>query len=167
MLSKTLEEALNEQVNSEYYSSFLYLSMSSYFETVNLLGMAKWMRMQYEEEIMHAIKIFDIIIDMEGTVNLKPIDGPPTEFKSPLDVFEKSLAHERKVTGLINDIYSLARKENDYAVQSALQWFIDEQVEEEKSALEVVRQLEMIGDETTPLLMLDSKLGSRELRSEE
>ncbi|MCH7495173.1 MAG: ferritin [Candidatus Marinimicrobia bacterium] len=167
MLSKTLEEALNEQVNSEYYSAFLYLSMSSYFETVNLLGMAKWMRMQYEEEIMHAIKIFDMIVDMEGTVNLKAVDGPPTEFKSPLDVFEKSLAHERKVTGMINDIYSLAQKENDYAVQSALQWFIDEQVEEEKSALEVVRQLEMIGDETTPLLMLDSKLGSRELRPEE
>ncbi len=167
MLSKTLEEALNEQVNSEYYSSFLYLSMSSYFETMNLLGMAKWMRMQYEEEIMHAIKIFDMIVDMEGTVKLKPVDGPPTEFKSALDVFEKSLAHERKVTGMINDIYSLARKENDYAVQSALQWFIDEQVEEEKSALEIVRQLEMIGDETTPLLMLDSKLGSRELISEE
>lgn len=167
MLSKTLEEALNEQVNSEYYSSFLYLSMSSYFETMNLLGMAKWMRMQYEEEIMHAIKIFDMIVDMEGTVKLKPVDGPPTDFKSPLDVFEKSLAHERKVTGMINDIYGLARKENDYAVQSALQWFIDEQVEEEKSALEIVRQLEMIGDETTPLLMLDSKVGSREPRSEE
>ena len=167
MLSKTVEKALNEQVNSEYYSSFLYLSMSSYFETVNLLGMAKWMRTQYEEEIIHAIKIFDMIADMEGTVNLKAIDGPPTEFKSPLDVFEKSLAHERKVTGLINDIYSLARKENDYAVQSALQWFIDEQVEEEKAALEVVRQLEMRGDETTPLLMLDSKLGSREMMSEE
>ena len=167
MLSKTLEEALNEQVNSEYYSSFLYLSMSSYFETMNLLGMAKWMRMQYEEEIMHAIKIFDMIVDMEGTVKLKPVDGPPTDFKSPLDVFKKSLAHERKVTGMINDIYSLARKENDYAVQSALQWFIDEQVEEEKSALEIVRQLEMIGDETTPLLMLDSKVGSREPRSEE
>ena len=116
---------------------------------------------------MHAIKIFDMIVDMEGTVNLKVVDGPPTDFKSPLDVFEKSLAHERKVTGMINDIYSLAQKENDYAVQSALQWFIDEQVEEEKSALEIVRQLKMIGDETTPLLMLDSKLGSRELRPEE
>ena len=167
MLSKTIEKALNEQVNSEYYSAFLYLSMSSYFETVSLLGMAKWMRMQYDEEIMHAIKIFDMIVDMEGTVNLKSIDGPPAEFKSPLDVFEKSLAHERKVTGMINDIYALAQKENDYAVQSALQWFIDEQVEEEKSALEIVRQLKMIGDETTPLLMLDSKLGARELGPEE
>lgn len=167
MLSKTIEKALNEQVNSEYYSAFLYLSMSSYFETVSLLGMAKWMRMQYDEEIMHAIKIFDTIVDMEGTVNLKAIDGPPADFKSPLDVFEKSLAHERKVTGMINDIYALAQKENDYAVQSALQWFIDEQVEEEKSALEIVRQLKMIGDETTPLLMLDSKLGARELGPEE
>ena len=166
MLSKTLEKALNEQVNSEYYSAFLYLSMSSYFESVNLLGMAAWMRMQYEEEIIHAIKIFDMIVEMEGKVELKPIDGPPKEFKSPLDVFTKSLEHERKVTGMINNIYSLARKENNYAVQSALQWFIDEQVEEEKSALEIVQQLKMIGDETTPLLMLDSKLSSREPKAE-
>ena len=166
MLSKTLEKALNEQVNSEYYSAFLYLSMSSYFESVNLLGMAAWMKTQYEEEIMHAIKIFDMIADMEGKVELKPIKGPPIEFESPLDVFTKSLEHERKVTGMINNIYSLARKENDYAVQSALQWFIDEQVEEEKAALEIVKQLKMIGDETTPLLMLDSKLGSRELKTE-
>lgn len=163
MLSKTLEKALNDQVNNEYYSAFLYLSMSSYFESVNLLGMAAWMRMQYEEEVMHGIKLFDMIVDMEGKVALKPIEGPPMEFKSPLDVFTKSLEHERKVTGMINKIYSLAREESNYAVQSALQWFIDEQVEEEKSALEIVQQLKMISDETTPLLMLDSKLGSREL----
>ena len=166
MLSKTLEKALNEQINKEYYSAFLYLSMSSYFESVNLLGMAAWMRMQYEEEVMHAIKLFDMIIDMEGKVALKPVEGPPMKFESPLDVFTKSLEHERKVTGMINNIYSLARKEINYAVQSALQWFIDEQVEEEKSALEIVQQLKMIGDETTPLLMLDSKLGSRELKPE-
>ena len=166
MLSKTLEKALNEQINKEYYSAFLYLSMSSYFESVNLLGMAAWMRMQYEEEVMHAIKLFDMIIDMEGKVALKPVEGPPMKFESPLDVFTKSLEHERKVTGMINNIYSLARKENNYAVQSALQWFIDEQVEEEKSALEIVQQLKMIGDETTPLLMLDNKLGSRELKPE-
>ena len=167
MLSKTLEKALNEQVNKEYYSAFLYLSMSSYFESVNLLGMAVWMRMQYEEEVMHGIKLFDMIVDMEGKVALKPIEGPPLEFESPLDVFTKSLEHERKVTGMINNIYSLAREEDNYAVQSALQWFIDEQVEEEKSALEIVQQLKMIGDETTPLLMLDNRLGSRELKSED
>ena len=166
MLSKTLEKALNEQVNKEYYSAFLYLSMSSYFESVNLLGMAVWMRMQYEEEVMHGIKLFDMIVDMEGKVALKPIEGPPLEFESPLDVFTKSLEHERKVTGMINNIYSLAREEDNYAVQSALQWFIDEQVEEEKSALEIVQQLKMIGDETTPLLMLDNRLGSRELKAE-
>ena len=166
MLSKTLEKALNVQINDEYYSAFLYLSMSSYFESVNLLGMAAWMRMQYEEEVMHGIKLFDMIVDMEGKIALKPIEGPPMEFKSPLDVFTKSLEHERKVTGMINKIYSLAREESNYAVQSALQWFIDEQVEEEKSALEIVQQLKMIGDETTPLLMLDGKLGSRELNPE-
>ncbi len=162
MLSKTLEKALNEQVNSEYYSAFLYLSMSSYFESVNLLGMAAWMRTQYEEEVMHAIKIFDMIVDMEGKVELKSVEGPPVKFESSVGVFTKTLEHERKVTGMINNIYSLAREESNYAVQSALQWFIDEQVEEEKSALEIVQQLKMIGDETTPLLMLDNKLGSRE-----
>lgn len=161
MLSKTLEDALNEQVNKEYYSAFLYLSMASHFETINMLGMASWMRMQYEEEVMHAMKIFDMIIDMEGRAVLKKIDGPPTEFDSVISVFEQTLEHERNVTKMINGIYALAQKENNYAVQSALQWFIDEQVEEEKSVLEIVNQLKMIGDETTPLLMLDSKLGSR------
>jgi len=161
MLSKTLEKALNEQINREYYSAFLYLSMASHFENINMLGMASWMKMQYEEEVMHAIKIFDMIIDMEGRVVLKKVDGPPAKFDSVLSVFEQTLNHERNVTKMINDIYSLARKESNYAVQSALQWFIDEQVEEEKSVLEIVNQLKMIGDETTPLLMLDSKLGSR------
>ena len=161
MLSKTLEDALNEQVNKEYYSAFLYLSMASHFESINMLGMASWMRMQYEEEVMHAMKIFDMIIDMEGKAVLKQIDSPPTEFDSVIGVFEQTLEHERNVTKMINGIYALAQKENNYAVQSALQWFIDEQVEEEKSVLEIVNQLKMIGDETTPLLMLDSKLGSR------
>jgi len=161
MLSKTLEDALNEQVNNEYFSAFLYLSMASYFESINMLGMASWMRMQYEEEIMHGMKIIDMIIDMEGRVVLKQIDGPPTDFESVISVFEQTLEHERNVTKMINEIYSLARKESNYAVQSALQWFIDEQVEEEKSVLEIVNQLKMIGDETTPLLMLDNKLGSR------
>lgn len=161
MLSKTLEDALNEQVNKEYYSAFLYLSMASHFETINMLGMASWMRMQYEEEVMHAMKIFDMVIDMEGKAVLKKIDGPPSEFDSVISVFEQTLEHERNVTKMINGIYALAQKENNYAVQSALQWFIDEQVEEEKSVLEIVNQLKMIGDETTPLLMLDSKLGSR------
>ena len=161
MLSKTLEKALNEQINNEYYSAFLYLSMASNFENINMLGMANWMRMQYEEEIMHAIKIFDMIIGMEGQVVLKQVDSPPTNFDSVLSVFEQTLDHERNVTKMINDIYSIARKESNYAVQSALQWFIDEQVEEEKSVLEIVNQLKIIGDETTPLLMLDSKLGSR------
>jgi len=166
MLSKTLEEALNEQLNNEYYSAFLYLSMASYFESANLLGMAGWMRMQYEEEVMHAVKIFDMIIDMEGRVMLKQVEGPPTEFDSVINVFEKTLEHERNVTKMINGIYALAQKENNYAVQSALQWFIDEQVEEEKSVLEIVNQLKMIGDETTPLLMLDNKLGDREIATE-
>jgi len=161
MLSKTLEDALNDQLNNEYYSAFLYLSMSSHFECINMLGMASWMRMQYEEEVLHAIKIFDMIIDMEGTVALKQVDGPPTDFDSVISVFEQTLEHERNVTKMINGIYALAQKEKNYAVQSALQWFIDEQVEEEKSVLEIVNQLNMIGDETTPMLMLDNKLGNR------
>jgi len=138
MLSKTLEKALNKQINREYYSAFLYLSMASHFENINMLGMASWMKMQYEEEVMHAIKIFDMIIDMEGRVVLKQVDGPPTNFDSALSVFEQTLNHERNVTKMINDIYSLARKESNYAVQSALQWFIDEQVSRARPASRII-----------------------------
>jgi ferritin len=162
MLSKALEGAINDQIRDELYSAYLYLSMSAYFEANNLPGSARWMRLQSEEEVSHAMKLFDYIHDRGSQVTLQGIEQPPSEFASTLDIFEKALAHEQKVTGLINDIYALAVKENDYPTQIELQWFITEQVEEEKSAGEIVDQLKMVGDHGPSLLMLDRALGARE-----
>jgi len=161
MLSKTMQDALNGQINAELYSSYLYLSMSACFEAVNMPGMAGWMRVQAEEEKMHAMKIFDFIVDRGGRVTLTAIDTPPAEWKSPLTAFQAAHEHEQKVTGLINDLVALARKENDPATEIFLQWFVTEQVEEEKTADEIVQKLKMVGDQPVPLYMLDKELGAR------
>ncbi len=161
MLNKTIQDALNEQIKNEFYSAYLYLSVSGYFESTNLPGFAGWMRAQYEEERAHGLKLFDFIIDREGRVLLRGIDAPPSDFKSPLDVFQQTLAHERKVTGMINALYALAVKETDYPTQVLLQWFISEQVEEEKASSIIVEQLKMIGDDGSALLLLDRELGGR------
>jgi len=162
MLSKTLEGAINDQIRDELYSSYLYLSMSAYFETNNMPGSARWMRLQSEEELSHAKKLFDYMNDRGSRVVLQGIEQPPAEFASTLDIFEKALAHEQKVTGLINTIYELAVKENDYPTQIELQWFITEQVEEEKNAGDIVDQLKMVGDHRPSLIMLDRALGARQ-----
>lgn len=167
MLSKTIQDALNEQIKHELYSSHLYLSMSAYCESINLPGFAHWMRMQSEEERGHALKIFDYINDRGGRVTLLSIDQPPSEFESPLHVFEQALEHERKVTALINELYGLAHKENDYATQALLQWFVTEQVEEENTASQIVEELKMVGSQGTALFMLDRQLGSRMPEAEE
>jgi ferritin len=162
MLGKVLEDAINEQINKELYSAYLYLSMSAYCESVNLSGFANWMRVQAQEELGHAMMLFDYVNDRGGRVVLKAIDQPIPVWKSPLEMFEQVLKHERKVTGLIDQLYALAVKENDYATQMQLQWFITEQVEEEKSAGAMVEQLKLIGDQTAPLLMLDKELSTRQ-----
>jgi len=161
MLSKTIQDALNEQIKNELYSSYLYLSMAAYSESVNLPGFAHWMRAQAQEEIAHAIKMFDHIHERGGRVMLQAIPQPPVEFESPLDVFRKTLEHEQHVTALIHDLYALALQEKDYASQMFLQWFITEQVEEEESAGAIVDQLEMIGDHGQGLVMLDRQLAQR------
>jgi ferritin len=161
MLSKVVQDALNQQIKDELYSSYLYLSMSAHCETINLPGFAHWMRLQSEEELSHAMKLFDYVNDRGGRVVLQGIDQPPAEFNAPLDIFQQVLEHEQKVTGLIHQLYALALKENDYPTQVELQWFITEQVEEEKSAGEIVEQLKVIGDHSTALLMLDRQLGAR------
>ncbi len=161
MLSKKLQDALNEQIKHEIYSAYTYLSMVAYFEAENLRGFAHWMRLQRLEELEHAMKIFDFVIDRGGRVELQAIEKPPAQFKSPLDAFEKALAHERKISGLIHKLYDQAVKENDYPTQVMLHWFIDEQVEEEKSASEVVDQLQMIGNNVAGLFILDARLGER------
>lgn len=161
MLTKTVENALNEQIKNELYSAYLYLSMSAHFEAKNLRGFAHWMRLQGQEEVSHALKIFDFVHDRGGRVTLQAIDKPPTDFQSPLDVWQQALDHERKVTAMIEQLYALAVKESDYATQNVMQWFVDEQVEEEKHASAVVEQLKMIGDSAPALLLLDRQLGER------
>jgi ferritin len=161
MISKSLQDALNEQINFELFSAYLYLSMSAHFETQNLSGFASWMRVQYQEETGHAMKLYKYVFDRSGVVTLKAIAQPAIKFKKSADVFKQVLEHEQKVTSLINKLYELAVKEKDYAAQSFLQWFINEQVEEEKNATDIINMLEMVGDSPVSLIMADRQLGAR------
>lgn len=161
MISKNVLKEMNDQIQAELFSAYLYLSMSAHFEAENLLGFAHWMRLQGEEELEHALKFFDFIHDRNGRVTLQAIEQPQTTFTTPLAVFEQAYGHEQKVTARINHIYDVARQENDYASQTFLNWFIDEQVEEEKSALQIVDMLKSIGDSAAALFMLDRQLASR------
>jgi len=162
MFSAKMQQTMNDQIKYELESAYIYLSMAAYFESINLPGFAHWMRIQTGEEQEHAMKFFDFIYDRGGRVVLQAIPQPPADFASPLDAFEKALAHEQKVTGLINDLYALAVEEKDYASQTFLQWFVDEQVEEEKSAGDIVEMLKMIGDKGQALFMADRQLAQRE-----
>ena len=162
MMTKKMEKALNDQINAELYSAYLYLSMSAYFEAENLPGFANWMRIQWQEEVMHALKIYDYVNDRGGRVTLKSIDGPPTKWKSPLDVFQATYKHEQVVTGRINGLVTQAVVEKDHAANAFLQWFVTEQVEEEKSADEIVQKLKRISDVPGVVFMLDKELGQRQ-----
>lgn len=162
MFSSAMEKAINDQIQKELYSAYVYLSMAAYFEANNLTGAASWMRLQHQEEQVHAMKFFDFINDRGGRVVLQAIQQPPTDFASPLAVFEGALAHEQMVSKSIHDLYALAVKENDYPTQAMLQWFINEQVEEEKNASAIVAQLRMIGDSPAALFMIDQQLGARQ-----
>ncbi len=162
MLSAKMEGTLNGQLNAELYSSYLYLSMAAYFESRNLPGMAAWMKIQAKEEEMHGMKFFDFIVDRGGRVTLARIEGPETEWDSPLAAFQAVHAHERKVTGLIDDLAKMAREEGDTATDIFLQWFVTEQIEEEKSADEIAKKLTMIKDMPALLLMMDKELGARQ-----
>jgi len=167
MLSQRLEEAVNEQINKELYSAYLYLSMSAYCEAEKLPGAANWMRVQAQEELGHAMRLFDYVNAAGGRVVLKAIEMPPPVWKSPLEMFEEVLAHERKVTGSINRLYEVALKEKDSATQTELQWFVTEQVEEEQNAAQVVEQLKRVGERPMGMVMLDRELGEREAEDEE
>jgi ferritin len=166
MLNKKLESAINDQIQRELASAYIYLSMAAYFEARTFPGFANWMRIQFHEEQAHAFKFFDFVYDRGGAVKLQPIEGPPTEFESAVDVFTQTLAHEQKVTGHINDLYALAVEEKDYPSQTLLQWFIDEQVEEEKNAGDILDMLKMVEGNAHALLMLDRELGSRSMPPE-
>jgi len=161
MLKQKMQDALNQQCNAEFFSSYLYLSMSAYFEGQSLPGMAQWMRFQAQEELIHAMKFFSFINERNGQVTLTQIDPPKTQWDSPLDVFQDASAHEQKVTGLINDLVDLAIAEKDRATEAFLQWFVNEQVEEEATVTTIVDQLKLVGDHGVAKFMLDGQLGQR------
>ena len=161
MLSKKMEDAFNSQLNAELYSSYLYLSMAAYFESTNLAGFANWMQVQVQEEQFHSMKFYNYINERGGRVKLSQIDAPPAEWNSPLAVFEATLKHEQKVTSLINDLMFVARNEKDNASEIFLQWFVNEQVEEEDNVGTLLGQLKLIKDNPHALFMIDRELSQR------
>ena len=161
MLSKKIQDALNQQIKDEISSAYLYLSMAAYSESINLGGFAHWLRLQNQEEFSHAMKLFDYVNNRGGRVILQAIDRPPADFKSPLRLFELVLKHEQEVSASINRLYQLAVREQDHATEVELHWFIQEQVEEERNAGQILEQLKMIGEQPAALLMMDRQLGSR------
>ncbi|NCB19098.1 MAG: ferritin, partial [Bacteroidia bacterium] len=158
---KSVEEILNKQINAEFWSAYLYLSMSSYLAQKGLTGFANWMRVQYQEEVSHALKIFDYVIARGGNVKLEPIAAVETDWKGIKEIFDSTYEHECKVTDMIHNCYETALKERDHATANMLQWFIDEQAEEEESALEIIDKLKMVGDNGAALYMMDKELGAR------
>ncbi|MGD8902653.1 MAG: ferritin [Anaerolineae bacterium] len=160
-LSKKMQDAINEQIREELASAYIYLSMAAYCESINLQGFAHWMQAQSNEEMEHAMKFYGYVNERGGRVVLGALEQPPIEFDGPVDVFEKTLAHEQYITDRIHKLYALAVEENDYASLGILQWFVDEQVEEENSATEILDILKMIGDKGQALFMLDRQLGGR------
>lgn len=161
MIDKQLEQAFNQQINAELYSSYLYLAMAAYFESENLSGCANWMKMQANEEQEHAMKFFEQINERGGRVELEAIDKPATDWESPLQAFQQALEHEKKVTGMINELMGKAKSINDHAAEVFLNWFVSEQVEEEANADDICQKLEMIGDSGNGLIMLDQALAKR------
>jgi ferritin len=161
MLTKKVEQAMNDQLAKELQSAYVYLSMSAYCEGESLPGFASWLRGQAKEEVSHAMRFFTFILDRGARVTLGAIPEPPHDFRSPLAVFEDALEHEREVTASIGDLYSLVVSENDYAAQAWLDWFATEQVEEEKTVGQIVDSLRRIGDKGDALFLLDKDLGGR------
>lgn len=161
MINEKVEQAFNKQINAETYSAYLYWSMSAALEKMNLPGFANWMRIQAQEEMIHALKFYQHIIERGGSVVLSAIDAPPVEWDSVKAVFQNALKHEQFVTGLINGLMDLAMEQRDHAGNMFLQWFVSEQVEEEASAMEVLGKLEVVGETAGGLYMLDKEMGQR------
>lgn len=161
MINPRLEEAINNQINAELYSAYLYLSMAAYFENANLPGFANWMRVQFEEEQFHGMRFLNYLVERGGRVKLEAIEKPKFEWNSVLEVFEETLEHEKHVTALINNIAEIAEEEKDRATRNLLIWFIDEQVEEEGAAEKIINEVKMIGGEGHGMLMLDREFAAR------
>jgi ferritin len=156
-----MQDAINDQINKEFYSSYLYLSMAAYFEDKNLPGFAHWMRIQEGEERGHAMKFYNFLVERGGRVLLKAIEAPATDWKSNLEVLKKVAEHEAMVTASVDALYELAMREKDYPAQVMLQWFISEQMEEEKSAAEIVANMQLMEERGSAVLMLDHRLSKR------
>jgi ferritin len=161
MLTEKMETKLNEHINAELFSAYLYLSMSAYFKSVDLPGFANWMQVQFEEEMSHAMKFFEFVDNMDGRIRLMTIQAPPVEWKSPQEVFQQTYEHEQLVSKQIFELVSLALEENDHATNNFLQWFVAEQVEEESSAKTILSKLKFIGDSKSGLFMVDQELAKR------
>jgi ferritin len=161
MLKEKVLKALNKHLNAEFYSSYLYLSMAAHFESASLTGFASWMRVQSKEEYDHAIKIFDFIHDRDGAVELIKIDAPKTAWKTPIELFEEVYAHEKEVSKSIYELVDLGIVEKDHATTSFLQWFVNEQVEEESSAMKVLDRMKLVGDSKQGLFLMDREMGQR------
>jgi len=155
MLKKIVEDALNKQINEEFFSSYLYLSMAAYFESKNLKGFANWMKVQSQEEMIHVTKLFNYINERQGKVKLGAIKAPQNDWENPIKVFEEVVSHEKCISALMNEIMTLVMNENDHAAVSFLQWFIEEQVEEEAHTSDMLEQLKLIDGKGTGLFMLD------------
>ena len=165
MINSKVEGALNDQIRKEFYSSYLYLAMAAQFESMNLKGFSHWMQVQANEETKHGMKIYGHVNERGGRVTLQPIEAPPSNWKSAKEMFTDAYQHEQKVTESINNIVELARSEKDHATEVFLQWFVNEQVEEEASTNEITQKLKLIGDNAPALVMLDSELQKRSVSS--
>lgn len=161
MISKKMQDAINEQINKEMYSEYFYLSMASYFNSIGLSGFENFFLIQVEEERFHAMKMYKFLNDRGGRVYLQKIEAPKTEFNSAVEVFELAYKHEQYVSKLINELMDLAIGENDHAAKSFLNWFIDEQVEEEDSMETILNKLKLIGGDGYGMLMMDNELAGR------
>jgi ferritin len=167
MLNDKIEAALNDQLQKELQSAYVYLAMSASCEASSLPGMASWLRTQWQEEIGHAMKFYNFIVDRDGRVELKALDAPKTDYGSALEVFEEALRNEQEVTAAINDLYQLVSQERDFASQALLDWFVTEQVEEEASVQQIIDDLTRVGDQGEGLFLLDRELGQRGGSAEE
>ena len=161
MISQKIQDAINAQINAEFWSAYLYLAMGMHFEAEGRTGIANWFRIQFKEEQAHAEIFINYLLSRGGHVVLKPIEEVPSSWASPLAAFEDTLAHEEKVTALINKLYALAESEHDYATRGKLDWFVAEQVEEEETANQLVERLRLIGSDNLALYMLDQELATR------
>lgn len=160
-MKQPVQDAINDQIRNEFYAAYLYLAMAAHFESKSLEGFARWMRLQAQEEVGHAMRLYDFMIDRGARVVLHQIDEPAVDFGEPVEAFRSALEHEQKVTQSINELYKLAAEHDDYAAQVELQWFVTEQVEEEDTTGKAVEQLEMAADSSAAILMLDREFGAR------